>query len=144
MFKPPEIPEKHLKNMILKAPMVRLLVLHVISKESICGNRIAEKMDKMAERMESKMKDFPHGSEPGNLSHKLNPNILYPLLHDLEKDGFIKGKWEHPSKRTRRIYTITSEGKVTLRQLKKIFKPRIKEMLQTMRKISRELFGKGI
>jgi DNA-binding PadR family transcriptional regulator len=144
MFKPPEIPEKHLKNMILKMPMVRLLVLHVISKEAMCGNKVAERMHGLVEKMESKMKDFAHKSEAKNFQHKLNPNILYPLLHKLEKDGFIKGKWEHPSKRTKRIYTITAEGKIMLKHLKKIFKPRIDEVLLIIQKISTELFGKGI
>ncbi len=132
MFEPPEIPKKYLKNFILKMPFVRLGVLHVLSKKPMCGNEIAEEM-------RPDTKKFRHEFSP-----KLNPNVLYPLLHSLEKEGFIKGRWEHPSKRTRRIYTITPEGKIMLKHLKQVFKPRIKEMLQIIQKISKELFGKGI
>ena len=130
MFGPPEIPEKYLKNFILKMPFVRLGVLHVLSKEPTCGNRIAEKL-------KPDVKGFKHG-----FPHKLNPNVLYPLLYNLEKEGFISGKWEHPSKRTRRIYSITPKGKVMLGRLKKAVKPKIDEALALMKNFAAELFGK--
>jgi len=132
MFRPPEIPEKYLRNFILKMPFVRLGVLHVLSKEPMCGNKIAEKM-------KPDVKGFKHKFSP-----KLNPNVLYPLLYSLEKEGFISGKWEHPRKRTRRIYTITSKGKIMLSHLKQVVKPKIREMVRIVQKISGELFGKDI
>ena len=41
----------------------------------------------------------------------LNPNTMYPLLRGLESSGFIEGRWEHPEKRSRRLYTLTAEGR---------------------------------
>ena len=40
---------------------------------------------------------------------------LYPLLHELEKDGFIVSEWEIPAnERPRRVYTITESGHAEL------------------------------
>ena len=41
---------------------------------------------------------------------------LYPLLHRLERDGWIAGKWvEKAEQRRRRYYTLTAQGKKELR-----------------------------
>jgi transcriptional regulator len=41
---------------------------------------------------------------------------LYPLLHRLEKRGWIAGRWvEKPELRRRRYYTLTPEGRQALR-----------------------------
>jgi len=128
MLKLQEVPEKYVKNIILKVPIVRLGILHILSKKPMCGNKIAE-------GLKPDIKNFPH---------KINPNILYPLLHGMEKEGFIKGRWEHPKKRTRRIYMITPEGRKMLAYLKRVFKPRFKEIFRIMRNFARELYGKEI
>jgi transcriptional regulator len=41
---------------------------------------------------------------------------LYPLLHRLEKQGFIDGRWvEKADQRRRRYYSLTGEGRRALR-----------------------------
>jgi len=41
---------------------------------------------------------------------------LYPLLHRLESQGWIEGKWvEKADQRRRRYYRLTSEGRRVLR-----------------------------
>ena len=40
--------------------------------------------------------------------------MLYPLLRELENKGYIVGKWEDPSKKTKKIYKITKQGKSAL------------------------------
>jgi len=41
---------------------------------------------------------------------------LYPLLHRLESQGWIEGKWvEKADQRRRRYYRLTSEGRRALR-----------------------------
>ena len=40
----------------------------------------------------------------------LSAGTLYPLLHSLEKDGYIQGEWEAEKGRGRRIYSITESG----------------------------------
>ena len=36
----------------------------------------------------------------------VNTNTIYPLLRRLEERGFITGEWEHPTKRSRRLYKM--------------------------------------
>ncbi len=40
----------------------------------------------------------------------LSAGTLYPLLHSLEEDGYIKGEWDSERGRGRRIYKITDSG----------------------------------
>lgn len=43
---------------------------------------------------------------------RFNHGTLYPILHKLEKDGMISGKWKkEESKRKRKQYSITSKGR---------------------------------
>ena len=45
---------------------------------------------------------------------------LYPLLHRLEKQGWIDGRWvEKSEQRRRRYYKLTPEGKKELRSKQK-------------------------
>jgi len=45
---------------------------------------------------------------------------LYPLLHRLEKQGWIDGRWvEKPEQRRRRYYRLTAEGRRMLRSKQK-------------------------
>jgi DNA-binding PadR family transcriptional regulator len=39
---------------------------------------------------------------------------LYPILHGLERDGFLHSRAEVVGKKRRRIYEITTEGQKTL------------------------------
>lgn len=40
-----------------------------------------------------------------------NHGTLYPILHKLEKEGFIKGSWKQEGpKRKRKIYALTGKG----------------------------------
>ncbi|MEJ2542935.1 MAG: helix-turn-helix transcriptional regulator [Calditrichaceae bacterium] len=49
---------------------------------------------------------------------KFNHGTLYPILHKLEKDGLIKGKWKQESqKRKRKYYNITAKGKEHIQQM---------------------------
>jgi DNA-binding PadR family transcriptional regulator len=43
---------------------------------------------------------------------RFNHGTLYPILHKLEKDGFIKGAWDEDSpRRKRKIYVLTKAGR---------------------------------
>lgn len=48
---------------------------------------------------------------------------LYPLLHRLEKEGLIVGRWvEKAEQRRRRYYTLTPQGKKMLGSKRKSWK----------------------
>jgi len=40
----------------------------------------------------------------------ISPGSLYPILHRLEHSGFVKGEWDVPNRRSRKIYELTPEG----------------------------------
>lgn len=45
---------------------------------------------------------------------------IYPVLHDLEKNGLIEGSWEHQGKRKVKYYEITKEGQETLSRFREM------------------------
>lgn len=48
---------------------------------------------------------------------------LYPLLHRLEKEGWLEGRWvEKSQQRRRRYYSLTSQGRKELRSKQKSWK----------------------
>lgn len=43
---------------------------------------------------------------------KFNHGTLYPILHKLEKDGYIKGTWKQEGpKRKRKYYALSAKGR---------------------------------
>jgi len=50
----------------------------------------------------------------GDLGYEVEENTLYPLLRRLEKNGWIKSKWNVGEDRPRKFYSITDAGR-TLR-----------------------------
>ena len=49
---------------------------------------------------------------------QFNHGTLYPILHKLEKKGFIRGNWNQAEgERKRKYYTLTSRGKNYLTNL---------------------------
>lgn len=90
----------------LYAGLIRLHILHHAAHEAIFGLGIIEELAR-------------HG-------YKLSPGTLYPLLHGMEKKGYLKSSKEQVEQRIRRVYRIT---------------PRGRNALSTARVKVRELFG---
>ncbi len=42
--------------------------------------------------------------------YKLSPGTLYPILHSLEEEGFLKSQRKNVKGKIRKYYTITPEG----------------------------------
>jgi DNA-binding PadR family transcriptional regulator len=106
-----------------------LLVLHLIdaSPESASyGNQLIEQIDKLT-----------HGAVV------LNPNTMYPLLRELETRSLIEGRWEHPEKRSRRLYTITAAGRREYQRLRAGLEPFLDSIVQSITLIQREVYGTG-
>jgi PadR family transcriptional regulator PadR len=101
-----------------------LLVLHFISQGPSYGNQLMERIAEMT---------------AGVLS--VNPNTMYPLLRQLESQGLIEGKWEHPERRTRRYYSITREGRREYRRLVEEVRPFLDSARSSIGEIIREVYG---
>ena len=46
-----------------------------------------------------------------DLGYEVEENTLYPLLRRLEKNGWIRGKWDLGEDRPRKFYSITEAGR---------------------------------
>src|SRR3954453_23551052 len=101
-----------------------LLVLHFISQGPSYGNQLMERIAEMT---------------AGVLS--VNPNTMYPLLRQLESQGLIEGKWEHPERRTRRYYSITRDGRREYKRLVEEVRPFLDSVQTSIEQIVREVYG---
>ncbi len=57
---------------------------------------------------------------------KLGHGALYPMLKALEQRGFLKSQRQSESGRTRKLYTLTTEGKEYLKSYYSILKDQLK------------------
>ena len=101
-----------------------LLVMHVMSSGPSYGNQLMERISELTE---------------GVLS--INPNTMYPLLRQLESQGLIEGRWEHPERRSRRYYSLTPEGKKEYRRLRKDVRPFLESVARSIDEIVHEVYG---
>jgi PadR family transcriptional regulator PadR len=70
----------------------------------------------------------------------VNTNTIYPLLRRLEERGFIAGEWEHPTKRSRRMYTITPAGRERLSRIKNNMRPYLDVISSAVDRLRDELY----
>lgn len=74
--------------------LIRLHILHHAAEEPIFGLGIIEELRR-------------HGYE-------MSAGTLYPMLHGLEKKGYLASRHERTGRRERRVYEITEQGRVAL------------------------------
>ncbi|MBU9211655.1 PadR family transcriptional regulator [Burkholderia multivorans] len=74
--------------------LIRLHLLHHAAEEPIFGLGIIEELRR-------------HGYE-------ISAGTLYPMLHGLEKKGYLTSRQERTGRRGRRVYEITELGRVAL------------------------------
>ena len=82
----------------LYAGLMRLHILHHAAEQEVCGVWVMEELRR-------------HGYE-------ISPGTLYPMLHGLEKKGYLQSTKERVGKSMRRIYSITSTGESALGEAK--------------------------
>lgn len=90
----------------LFAGLVRLHILHHAAKEPCYGLWLIEELAR-------------HG-------YRLSPGTLYPLLHRMERQGYLRSRQVRAGSRARRLYRATPAGR---------------RALASARKRVRELFG---
>ena len=77
-------------NRDLYSGMIRLHILHHAKHEAIFGAGMAAELAR-------------HG-------YKISPGTLYPILHGLERRGYLKSEEQRSGKSIRRLYRITASG----------------------------------
>ena len=89
---------------------IKIHILYHASKELIFGVEIAEELGR-------------HG-------YSISPGTLYPVLHRLEKEGYLKSSPKVVNGRMRRYYQATAEGKLVLEQSKKKIRELVTEVIE--------------
>jgi DNA-binding PadR family transcriptional regulator len=107
-----------------RAGLLPLLVLHCLSAGASYGHQLMERIRQLT----------------GGLV-LVNPNTMYPLLRSLEGRGLIRGKWEHPERRSRRFYELTRAGARERDRLKGALGPHLDRVAASINQIRRELLG---
>lgn len=87
-----------LENKDLYSGLIRLHILHHACEEPIFGLGMAEELAR-------------HG-------YKISTGTLYPLLHGLERKGYLRSSEERDGKTVRRIYKATPQGRRALKSAK--------------------------
>jgi len=78
----------------LYSGLIRLHVLHHAASEPIFGLGMSEELAR-------------HG-------YRISPGTLYPLLHSLEKKGYLRGVEKRNGRSRRKVYRATPAGKRAL------------------------------
>lgn len=98
-----------------------LLILKILQGKPAYGNQIADEMKRVTRE-----------------TVKPNPNFIYPLLRQMEREGYVEGSWENPGTRGKRIYTITESGRRYFEELRATVKEKFLE-LERCHKIMRSV-----
>lgn len=78
----------------LLSGLVRLHILHHAGERDVYGQWLIEELSR-------------HG-------YRLSPGTLYPLLHAMEKRGYLCSRQERGGRSQRRVYSITPLGREAL------------------------------
>ena len=113
-----------LKGPIKSKTLFPVLLLHMVKVQPDHGYGLMQRIDALC----------------GGLV-AVNTNKIYPLLRRLEERGFLAATWDHPSKRTRRIYSITAEGQARLDRIKTGMLPYLEVIVTAVSDLKRELYG---
>jgi DNA-binding PadR family transcriptional regulator len=70
----------------------------------------------------------------------VNTNKIYPLLRRLEERGFVTATWDHPTKRSRRVYSITPQGEERLKRIKGSMLPYLESIERAVGRLKTELY----
>ena len=62
--------------------------------------------------------------------YRISPGSLYPLLHGLEKKGYLRSKQERSGKSLRTVYRATPLGKKALQTAKSKIRELFREVVE--------------
>lgn len=101
----------------------KLYILHLLNEKSYYGNEL---IDEISTRLDRKW-------EP-------SPGMIYPMLRELESEGYVRGWWQEPDKRSIRHYKLTSEGYEHYKKIKLLYKSNIQDSLIMLNRIMSDIY----
>ena len=94
----------------LLSGFIRLHILHHAAEEPIYGSWMAEEL--------------------GHHGYRIGPGTLYPLLHGLERDGYLKSRSAKIDGKPVRVYRETAKGGAALAEAKLKLKELFHELVE--------------
>jgi DNA-binding PadR family transcriptional regulator len=113
-----------LKGPIKSKTVFPVLVLHLVKEQPDHGYGLMQRVEELC----------------GDLI-AVNTNKIYPLLRRLEERGFLTATWDHPTKRSRRIYSITPQGEERLGRIKDSMRPYLQSIENAVARLKTQLYG---
>ncbi len=89
---------------------IKIHIMYHASKKPIFGVEITEELAR-------------HG-------YSISPGTLYPVLHRLQKEGYLESNSKVVNGRMRKYYQATAEGKLMLEQSKKKIRELVTEVIE--------------
>ncbi len=89
---------------------MRVHILHHAVKEPVFGLEMIEELGR-------------HG-------YSMSPGTLYPILHGMEKSGYLKSHDEVVGGRVRKYYRATAKGRSMLAELRKKIRELVDEVME--------------
>ncbi|MBF0538211.1 MAG: helix-turn-helix transcriptional regulator [Nitrospirae bacterium] len=89
---------------------IKIHILHHAAKEPVYGLWLIEELDH-------------HG-------YKLSPGTLYPILHRLEKEHYLRSYSENVGGKVRKYYKITPTGVDALDKIKEKMRELVREVMR--------------
>lgn len=105
--------------------VAKLVILDLLIKRDYYGNEIIHDL-----------------YEIFNYTWKPSPGLIYPLLRDMENNGWIYGWWMEPDKKTIRKYKITDEGIKYYNRIKLTYKTLIDDNIVFLNSILNHVYSK--
>jgi PadR family transcriptional regulator, regulatory protein PadR len=121
--RPPSKVEEVLRGPVKSKTLFPVLILHFLDQGADHGYGLMQRIEAQCAGL-----------------FGVNTNTIYPLLRRLEERGFIAGEWEHPTKRSRRLYTITPAGRERLARIKSNMRPYLELISATVERLQSELY----
>jgi len=112
-----------LRGPIKSKTIFPVLLLHLIKQQSDHGYGLMQRIEDIC----------------GDLV-AVNTNKIYPLLRRLEERGFVTASWDHPTKRSRRVYSITEQGEERLKRIKGAMLPYLDQIERAVGRLKHELY----
>lgn len=88
---------------------IKIHILHHAAEEAIYGLAIIEELQ-------------THG-------YDLSPGTLYPILHGMERDGYLEHENRTVEGKVRKYYSITDQGRKALREAKEKIRELVDEVM---------------
>ena len=112
-----------LRGPIKSKTVFPVLILHLIKEQPDHGYGLMQRIDEVC----------------GDLV-AVNTNKIYPLLRRLEERGFLTASWDHPTKRSRRVYAITPQGEERLKRIKMSMLPYLDSIERAVKRVKDALY----